>query len=473
MDDLAQPPLGRRLSGETRIGPPDVAHQHGKRHQELGGGGHRLGLHRHGPHKRRKRRAPSRRGQDGFGPPLVRRQASEWTILSPVSDSPQNHRSGALPGFYEFFCGGGMARAGLGDAWRCLFANDFDQRKARAYVENWGAAELRVADVAALTSQDLPGRAELAWASFPCQDLSLAGSGAGLSGARSSAFWGFHRLMQRLVDERRAPRLIALENVLGLLTANGGADFVALCRAIAELGYRVGALTIDASHFVAQSRPRLFIVALREDISPPPALSAAAPSAHFAVAALQRAASALPADLAARWVWWRLPEPPRANRALIDCLDAAPADAPWLDAKRTQALLAQLSKASKAELAVARASGERRVAALFRRTRPGGVQAEARFDGLAGCLRTPGGGSSRQFLLDTQGEEIRIRLIGAREAARLMGLPESYRLPARRNEAYHLLGDGVVAPVMRFLSEHLLAPLAEAQTEREPTRRRA
>ena len=106
------------------------------------------------------------------------------------------------------------------------------------------------------------------------------------------------------------------------------------------------------------------------------------------------------------------------------------------------------------------------MAALFRRTRPGGVQAEARFDGLAGCLRTPGGGSSRQFLLDTQGEEIRIRLIGAREAARLMGLPESYRLPARRNEAYHLLGDGVVAPVVRFLSEHLLLPRVEGEYAR-------
>ena len=85
-----------------------------------------------------------------------------------------------------------MARAELGDAWRCLFANDFDPRKARAYADNWGAEELRLADVASLRPADLPGRADLAWASFPCQDLSLAGAGAGLSGSRSSAFWGFH-----------------------------------------------------------------------------------------------------------------------------------------------------------------------------------------------------------------------------------------------------------------------------------------
>ena len=89
-----------------------------------------------------------------------------------MSDSPRQRR----PEFYEFFAGGGMARAGLGDAWRCLFANDFDPRKARAYADNWGASELRLADVATLRPADLPGRADLAWASFPCQDLSLAGT---------------------------------------------------------------------------------------------------------------------------------------------------------------------------------------------------------------------------------------------------------------------------------------------------------
>ena len=91
------------------------------------------------------------------------------------------------------------------------------------------------------------------------------------------------------------------------------------------------------------------------------------------------------------------------------------------------------------------------------------MQAEARFDGLAGCLRTPGGGSSRQFLIEAHGERVRVRLIGAREAARLMGLPDSYRLPARRNEAYHLLGDGVVAAGGALLER---TPVAAAGRDR-------
>jgi hypothetical protein len=82
-------------------------------------------------------------------------------------------------GFYEFFAGGGMARAGLGDGWKCLFANDFDYKKGETYRKNWGDKELRTLDVGKLRTSDLPGSADLAWASFPCQDLSLAG-GAGI-----------------------------------------------------------------------------------------------------------------------------------------------------------------------------------------------------------------------------------------------------------------------------------------------------
>src|SRR5258708_30671206 len=95
------------------------------------------------------------------------------------------------PSFYEFFCGGGMARAGLGAEWRCLFANDIDAKKALSYSANWGDKALRLADIHKLAAGDLPGRADLAWASFPCQDLSLAGAGAGLAGPPRGPAPGF------------------------------------------------------------------------------------------------------------------------------------------------------------------------------------------------------------------------------------------------------------------------------------------
>jgi DNA (cytosine-5)-methyltransferase 1 len=336
-----------------------------------------------------------------------------------------------MPSFYEFFCGGGMARAGLEPEWRCLFANDIDPRKGSAYAANWGSEQLRIADVGSLRAVDLQGRADLAWASFPCQDLSLAGAGAGLDGARSGAFWGFCSAMRILAAQRRAPRLIVLENVAGVLTSKGGEDFAAICASLQGLGYRFGALTIDAAHFLPQSRPRVFIVAIRRADAPPAWLVSPGSPSHHASAALQRAVAALPPPLAADWLWWRAPEPPRANLRLADCLDGEPNETRWHGVQETERLLAALSPASRRDVELARASGERAIGALFRRTRPDGaggvrVQAEARFDGLAGCLRTPGGGSSRQFLIVVAGNETRTRLMSPREAARLMGLPDAY-----------------------------------------------
>ena len=169
--------------------------------------------------------------------------------------------------FYEFFAGGGMARAGLGAGWRCLFANDFDKKKGITYQNNWGKGEMVVDDIRNISPEDLPAHADLIWGSFPCQDLSLAGGGAGLRGDRSGTFWPFISQVQALKDENRAPAVIALENVVGTLTSHKGKDFTAICEALNGLGYRYGAFVADAALFVPQSRPRLFVIAVREDIA--------------------------------------------------------------------------------------------------------------------------------------------------------------------------------------------------------------
>jgi DNA (cytosine-5)-methyltransferase 1 len=83
--------------------------------------------------------------------------------------------------FYDFFAGGGMAGIGLGSEWSCLFANDIDAKKADRYRANHsGDHTFLLKDVAELKTTDLPDHADLIWASFPCQDLSVAGKGAGL-----------------------------------------------------------------------------------------------------------------------------------------------------------------------------------------------------------------------------------------------------------------------------------------------------
>ena len=360
--------------------------------------------------------------------------------------------------FLEFFAGGGMARLGLGAGWRCLFANDFDAGKAAAYRANWGGEDLRLADVWSLGPEDLHGRAYLAWASSPCQDFSLAGARAGLAGGRSSAFWGFWRLIEALDDQGRAPRALVLENVGGLLSSHGGADIAAVCQALAGRGYRFGAVEIDARAFVPQSRPRVFILAAREAA---PFLTASGPGG-FHTRGVRAAYAGLDSMLQAAWVWWRLPQPPARNTHLADLLEPDTA-VRWRSVTQTQALLAQLGPAHAEKWRAAVANGDRVVAAVYRRIRrERGVKvqrAELRLDGLAGCLRTPSGGSSRQLLLVGEGGQTRSRLLTAREGARLMGLPDDYRLPASESAALHVIGDGVAAPVVRFLAQHLLEPL--------------
>ncbi|MGA0606156.1 DNA cytosine methyltransferase [Phenylobacterium sp. VNQ135] len=364
---------------------------------------------------------------------------------------------GATPfTFYEFFAGGGMARLGLGERWACAFANDFDPVKAAAYRANFADADrhFRPGDVWTLSSADLPGQADLAWASSPCQDFSLAGSRAGLEGGRSSAFFGFWKLMQALGAEGRAPRLIVIENVVGLLTSRGGADFAALGTALAAEGYVFGALEVDAAHLLPQSRPRVFVVASK--VAPAAGLVGDSP---FHTRAVRNAHAALPADLKRSWAWWRLAAPPARNTDLAALLEPDDAVA-WRSEAETQRLLSLMAPHHRAKIATQKG---RAVGAVFRRTRIEAgrrvQRAEVRFDGLAGCLRTPRGGSSRQTLVVVEDGRVRSRLLSPREAARLMGLPDTYRLPGPATAALHVTGDGVAAPVVRWLAQELLEPL--------------
>ena len=366
-----------------------------------------------------------------------------------------------MPSFYEFFAGGGMVRAGLGPGWRCLFANDFDARKGVTYQDNLGArGELHIGDVRSVTTAQLPGTVDLIWGSFPCQDLSLAGGGQGLDGERSGAFHPFWSL----IAEGRGPKLIALENVCSTLTSHEGKDFAAICNAFAGAGYRYGALVINAALFVPQSRPRVFFIGVRQDVAETTDLTSSGPMRPFHPLALQRAFNHVGPKALSGMVWWNLPTPPQRNQTFADLIEDNPTSVAWHTAAKTKQLLALMSPLNLDKVNVARRAGRRMVGCVYRRTRKDRhgdrvQRAEVRFDDIAGCLRTPAGGSSRQTILVVDGETVRSRLISARETAALMGLDGDYRLPTTYSEAYHLTGDGVAVPVVRHLAAHVFEPL--------------
>lgn len=357
-----------------------------------------------------------------------------------------------------------MVRAALTPNWKCLFANDIDPKKGAAYVANWGDREFKLADIYNLKAADLPARADLAWASFPCQDLSLAGAGAGLEGERSGAFWGFWQIINSLKAKGRSPTILVLENVCGTLTSHGGNDFVEICRALASLKYNFGAVVSDAVHFLPQSRPRLFFLAVHESHPIPNDVVDSGPSANWHPKALQNAKSLLGSHLRRRWIWWKLHAPSLRNSNLTDVIEEKPSDVTWHTPAETARLLELMSTANRQKVEAAKRLGKLAVGTVYKRTRKDEKgckvqRAEVRFDNVAGCLRTPAGGSSRQLVLIVNGTTMRSRLMSSREAARLMGLPEEYALPTNYNEAYHLVGDGVAVPVVRHLEESIITPI--------------
>jgi DNA (cytosine-5)-methyltransferase 1 len=337
--------------------------------------------------------------------------------------------------------------------------------KCATYRANFPDVRIEQGDVWNLAPATLP-TANLAWASFPCQDLSLAGSRRGLNAPRSGAFWGFWNVIEKL--GARAPKAIVIENVAGLLSSHNGRDFTVLITELADAGFRVGALLIDAALFSPQSRPRLFIIAHKGRI--PGGLEADSPDPTFHPSNLRAAVEALPDTTHLAWVWWRLPQPTKRNADLASLLDRNPPEAMWRSAAATAKLIGQMAPLHRQRVEAALENPNWNAGAVFRRIRIENRQriqrAEIRYDGLAGCLRTPAGGSSKQLLLVTENGHVRLRAVSAREAARLMGLDDNYRLPAAETSALKVVGDGVSVPVVRWLGEHLLAPLATGGSAR-------
>lgn len=357
----------------------------------------------------------------------------------------------------DFFAGSGLASQGLAAHFDVAWANDICGKKADVYLANH-KAKLTTADASlsgtkkhfALGSiEDVSGKklptSALSWASFPCQDLSLAGNMSGFEGSRSSLVWQWLRVMDEMAE---MPPLMVAENVAGLLSAKGGAYYRQLHNALTERGYRVGPLVLDAALWVPQSRPRVFIVAAHKDLD--------ISGLHNGIKEWCHSNAAINACKELDNVtWWSLPKPPVRETMLSDVIEFdAPANSKET-ATRTLSLIPERHW-EKLEETI----DNLRAVPGYKRTRERQVL-ELRFDGIAGCLRTPEGGSSRQWLVLKDGKKYSTRLLTIREVARLMGAPDDYELPGSYNDGYKAMGDAVVVPVVDYLATHLLKPLAE------------
>jgi DNA (cytosine-5)-methyltransferase 1 len=338
----------------------------------------------------------------------------------------------------EFFAGIGLMRYAFErQGWHVTYANDIDAKKAEMYSAHFGDP-LHLEDVHQVDPAAVPD-VSIATASFPCTDLSLAGGREGLAGKHSSAFWGFLSVLEKM---KRRPPLVLIENVPGFLTSNGGHDLHSALTGLNGLGYSMDILTLDAIHFVPQSRNRLFLIGqpqgAQDGERPPP---------------IQRF---IEHHRDIEWTIRRLPKPPERSAKLVDVLDSR---AEWWEKERSAYLISQMAVNHRATADEAIRKRRWTYGTIFRRVRAGRTVAELRTDGISGCLRTPRGGSARQILFRAGYGRYDCRLLSPRECARLMGADE-FRIDVRPNQALFGFGDAVCVPAIEWIITHYLMPLS-------------
>lgn len=376
--------------------------------------------------------------------------------------------------FAEFFAGVGLVREGLENSgWQCVWANDISADKMSTYVENYGGEHFHLEDiwkVADKTEEILPKNVFLYTASFPCTDLSVAGARAGLAGSESGTLHAVLKILQQksIVDD--LPKVVMLENVSGFLTSHNGKDVVDTVRALSELGFVVDILELDAALFTPQSRPRVFLIAVEKTIAQkimhlknPTDLSESwwrkfAEKPKLRPIKLKKIISSNE-DL--NWGLIDIPLPEQRKTMLADVIESELLDnsALWWSQERKSQLFTQMNPSHQAKLQGMMSNNFYSYGTVFRRMRAGLSMAELRTDGVAGCLRTPRGGSSKQILIRAGYGTWDVRLLTPREYARLQGVRESFILPDNVNKGYFAMGDAVCVPVIEHLAKYALNPI--------------
>lgn len=370
--------------------------------------------------------------------------------------SPASRRKAPSLRAAEFFAGIGLVRLALQKSgWNVVFANDIDPDKREIYDANFSGDHFRLGDIHKLTPGDIPP-CELFTASFPCNDLSIAGAWKGLEGKESSAFWGLIDILKAMGS--RKPPLVMLENVVGFLQSHRGKDFETALLALNDVGYAVDAFILNAVHWVPQSRARLFVVAKANSIvadrNPFAMETDSRPDALFTF---------INTHQNIRWDIRKLPPLPKPGFLLKDIVEDLPASDPhWWDRERAEYFFSQFSERHLMAARLMIGQKTYQYATAFRRVRYGKSMAELRTDGIAGCLRTPRGGSGRQILFKAGKCKYQVRLLTARECARLQGVPDSYVINVPLNQALFGFGDAVCVPAVEWIAKNYLTPVAKA-----------
>ncbi|WP_213296848.1 DNA (cytosine-5-)-methyltransferase [Paraburkholderia sacchari] len=366
------------------------------------------------------------------------------------SGAKSSSRQPARFRFVDLFAGIGGIRKGFeAHGGACVMTSEWNPFSKKTYLENYGQTDAQlndaghafVGDIVEFPAAEVPDH-DVLLAGFPCQPFSIAGVSKKNALGRPH---GFECTTQgtlffdvaRIIAEKR-PAAFLLENVKNLLSHDHGRTFDVILQVLRdELGYDVHYRVIDGRHFTPQHRERIIIVGFRE---PTPFT----------------------------WDALSLPEDGPRLGSILHRTDGSEPVLPW-DGERffdhaarrvqpkytlTPGLWAYLQQYAEKHRAAGNGFG-------YGLAFPGSVTRTL-------SARYHKDGSE---ILVHQGEGLRPRRLTPRECARLMGFPDTFRIPVSDTQAYRQFGNSVVMPVMREVARtmmpHLDAALARSRAVAE------
>ncbi len=310
--------------------------------------------------------------------------------------------------FIDLFAGVGGIRLGFESiGGRCVFSSEWDKFACQTYEANHGHHPH--GDITEIPASEIPSH-NLLLAGFPCQPFSHAGLKKGFDDTRGTLFFDISRIL-----EAKRPQVVLLENVKGFATHDKGNTFAVVRRILEGLDYVVHWKVLNAKDFgVPQNRERIYIVGVHKDLDG--------------------------ADT------FTFPEPPKTKVTLGEILDENP------DPKYT--LSDKLWQGHQRRLQEHRAKGNGFGFSLFDENSPYTSTISARYykDGSEILVSQPGKNP---------------RKLTPREAARLQGFPETFKIPVSDVQAYKQFGNSVAVPVIKAIAKQLRPYLKQAALAKE------
>jgi DNA (cytosine-5)-methyltransferase 1 len=367
-------------------------------------------------------------------PPYVKTALQQLLPFQPESKRNTNFK------FIDLFAGiGGIRLAFDGIGGECVFTSEWDSYAQRTYMANFGAQHPIFGDITQIPAVDIPDH-DVLLGGFPCQPFSIAGVSKKNALGRAHGFADETQGtlffdVARIIAAKR-PKVFMLENVKNLQSHDKGRTFAVILRTLRdELGYQVFHKVIDGAHFVPQHRERIIIVGFRD-----------------------------PTDFS-----WGVVDLPEKGNHLLGEIVHRKLDEPKLEidgdnyydhGKRkvldkytlTDNLWLYLQNYKKKHAAAGNGFGF----------------------GLATTASVTRTLSARYFkdgseILFSQGAKKNPRRLTPRECARLMGFPDSFKIPVSDTRAYKQFGNSVVVPVMHAVAHGLKPFVVEAATNKRVT----